>query len=203
MPIFHSPLMCFRFFSPYVNSCTTNRGVLIFSTECCLCGLVHSLLSFPLSGKVLRVWFSEWRCECDAAVSLECVNACKPWRGDGNVRFDCSLLSCAWKAPRALTGFLASTAHPHQCSNLSNGRNGRRTRYNFVSFLCFPLPFEVLVLSIFYLHLAIMDVGYWYESNWLIIFISIHIESIWLQWMFWLLIRLPVNLAKLPGMWSL
>ncbi|ESW35137.1 hypothetical protein PHAVU_001G209900 [Phaseolus vulgaris] len=66
------------------------------------------------------------------SVSLECVNACKLWRGDGSGRFDCSLLSCAWKAPRALTGFLASTAHPpHQCSDLSNGRNGRRNRYNF------------------------------------------------------------------------
>ena len=78
-----------------------------------------------------------------AAVSLECVNACKLWRGDGNGRFDCSLLSSAWKAPRVLTGFLASTAHPHQCSDLSNGRNGRRNRYNFVSFLCFPWRFEV------------------------------------------------------------
>ncbi|KAK7337484.1 hypothetical protein VNO77_18060 [Canavalia gladiata] len=65
------------------------------------------------------------------SVSLECVNACKLWRGDGSGRFDCSLLSCAWKAPRVLTGFLASTAHPHQCSYLSNGRNGRRNRYNF------------------------------------------------------------------------
>ncbi|QCD98252.1 GTP pyrophosphokinase [Vigna unguiculata] len=66
------------------------------------------------------------------SVSLECVNACKLWRGDGSGKFDCSLLSCAWKAPRVLSGFLASTAHPpHQCSDLSNGRNGRRNRYNF------------------------------------------------------------------------
>ncbi|XP_027351830.1 putative GTP diphosphokinase RSH1, chloroplastic isoform X2 [Abrus precatorius] len=65
------------------------------------------------------------------SVSLECVNACKLWRADGNGKFDCSLLSCAWKAPRVLTGFLASTTHPHQCSSLSNGRNGRRNRYNF------------------------------------------------------------------------
>ncbi|KAK7284622.1 hypothetical protein RJT34_19371 [Clitoria ternatea] len=62
------------------------------------------------------------------SVSLECVNACKSWRGDASGRFDCSLLSCAWKAPRVLTGFLASTAHPHHCSN---ERNGRRNRYNF------------------------------------------------------------------------
>ncbi|XP_061365514.1 putative GTP diphosphokinase RSH1, chloroplastic isoform X1 [Gastrolobium bilobum] len=65
------------------------------------------------------------------SVSLECVNVCKLWRGDGSGRYDCSLLSCAWKAPRVLTGFLASTAHPHQCSSLSNWRNGRRNRYNF------------------------------------------------------------------------
>ncbi|KOM39438.1 hypothetical protein LR48_Vigan03g282000 [Vigna angularis] len=66
------------------------------------------------------------------SVSLECVNACKLWRGDGSGKFDCSLLSCAWKAPRVLTGFLASTAHPlHQCSDLYKGRNGRRNRYNF------------------------------------------------------------------------
>ncbi|KAK7259280.1 hypothetical protein RIF29_24882 [Crotalaria pallida] len=65
------------------------------------------------------------------SVSIECVNACKLWRGDGSGRYDCSLLSCAWKAPRVLTGFLASTAHPDQFPSLSNGRNGRRNRYNF------------------------------------------------------------------------
>ncbi|KAG5086905.1 hypothetical protein AAZX31_19G199800 [Glycine max] len=87
------------------------------------------------------------------SVSLECVNACKPWRGDGNVRFDCSLLSCAWKAPRALTGFLASTAHPHQCSNLSNGRNGRRNRYNFgceafsVGGSCHDEPLDIILFE--------------------------------------------------------
>lgn len=75
------------------------------------------------------------------AVSLECVNVCNLWRGDGNGRYDCSLLSCAWKAPRVLTGFLATTAHPHQYS-LLNGPNGRRNRYNFVSFCSFPLAFS-------------------------------------------------------------
>ncbi|KAF7818181.1 putative GTP diphosphokinase RSH1, chloroplastic isoform X1 [Senna tora] len=65
------------------------------------------------------------------SVSLECVNACKLSRGDGSGRYDCSVLSCAWKAPRVLTGFLASTAHPHQCTSLSFGRNGRRNGYNF------------------------------------------------------------------------
>ncbi|KAI4301445.1 hypothetical protein L6164_034723 [Bauhinia variegata] len=65
------------------------------------------------------------------SVPLECVNVCKLSRRDGSGRYDCSVLSCAWKAPRVLTGFLASTAHPSQCSSLSNGRNGRRNRYNF------------------------------------------------------------------------
>ena len=152
----HYSELCLGFYV-FLFECYCSRNAIFhFTAECCLCRLVHSLLSFLLSGRVLRVWFSEWRCECDAAVSLECVNACKPWRGDGNVRFDCSLLSCAWKAPRALTGFLASTAHPHQCSNLSNGRNGRRNRYNFVSFLCFPLPFEVSVLSIWPLGMLVI-----------------------------------------------
>ncbi|XP_024018317.1 putative GTP diphosphokinase RSH1, chloroplastic [Morus notabilis] len=44
-------------------------------------------------------------------------------------------MSCAWKAPRVLTGFFASTAHSPQCSSLlSNARNGRRTRTNFLAF---------------------------------------------------------------------
>ncbi|KAI9080253.1 hypothetical protein K1719_037647 [Acacia pycnantha] len=64
------------------------------------------------------------------SVSLECVNACKFFRGEGSGRYDCSVLSCASKAPRVLTGYLASTAHPQQ-SSLSCGRNGRRNRYNF------------------------------------------------------------------------
>ncbi|KAG2697511.1 hypothetical protein I3760_07G110000 [Carya illinoinensis] len=65
------------------------------------------------------------------SVSLECVNACKSpnWHGSG--RYDCNVLSCAWKAPRILTGFLASTAHPPQCSSPLYGRNGRRCRSNF------------------------------------------------------------------------
>ncbi|KAJ7973001.1 RelA/SpoT family [Quillaja saponaria] len=64
------------------------------------------------------------------SVSLECVNICKLPKGDGSGRYDCSALSCAWKAPRVLTGFLASTAHPTQCPSLSYGRNGRRNGYN-------------------------------------------------------------------------
>ncbi|XP_030486491.2 putative GTP diphosphokinase RSH1, chloroplastic isoform X1 [Cannabis sativa] len=67
------------------------------------------------------------------SVSLECVNICKLPKGDGSGRYDCNFLSCAWKAPRVLTGFLASTAHPPTCSLLSYARNGRRTRINFMS----------------------------------------------------------------------
>ncbi|KAF5931402.1 hypothetical protein HYC85_032275 [Camellia sinensis] len=62
------------------------------------------------------------------SVSVECVNICNFWKGDtsgSSSRYDCSVLSCAWKAPRALTGFLASTAHPH-CSASSPYRRTRR-----------------------------------------------------------------------------
>lgn len=46
-------------------------------------------------------------------VSVKCVNVCKLWNGgDVSGRYDCSLFTCAWKAPRALTGFLASTPAP-------------------------------------------------------------------------------------------
>ncbi|CAL5433351.1 unnamed protein product [Camellia sinensis] len=66
------------------------------------------------------------------SVSVECVNICKFSKGDGSGRYDCSVLSCAWKAPRALTGFLASTAHPH-CSLSPYGRTGRR---NHIKCIC-------------------------------------------------------------------
>ncbi|KAL4603556.1 hypothetical protein ACB092_10G132200 [Castanea dentata] len=68
------------------------------------------------------------------SVSVECVNLCKFSKWDGSGRYDCSFLSCAWKAPRVLTGFLASTAHPPQCSLLSHCRNGRRSRNNSLAF---------------------------------------------------------------------
>ena len=71
----------------------------------------------------------------DFAVSVECVNICKFSIGDGSGRYDCSVLSCAWKAPRALTGFLASTAHPSQCSTSPYGRTRRRSHITCVSFL--------------------------------------------------------------------
>ena len=44
------------------------------------------------------------------------MKVCKLQNGDVAGRFDCSMLSCASKAPRVLTGFLASTAHPPQAS---------------------------------------------------------------------------------------
>nr|XP_043635587.1 putative GTP diphosphokinase RSH1, chloroplastic isoform X2 [Erigeron canadensis] len=43
---------------------------------------------------------------------VECVKLCKYTKGGGSGtgKGDCSPISCAWKAPRALTGLLASTA---------------------------------------------------------------------------------------------
>lgn len=75
------------------------------------------------------------------AVPVECLNICKLLsKGDGSGRYECSVLSCAWKAPRVLTGFLASTAHPSpQCSSFLCGRNGRRKQFKSVSsFLHLP-----------------------------------------------------------------
>ncbi|KAG7018004.1 putative GTP diphosphokinase RSH1, chloroplastic [Cucurbita argyrosperma subsp. argyrosperma] len=59
-----------------------------------------------------------------------CVNICKFSKGEGGGRYDCSVLSCAWKAPRVLTGFLASTTHSPQCSSFLYSRNGKRSRIN-------------------------------------------------------------------------
>ena len=76
--------------------------------------------------------------DCDGRFSefvvyLECVNICKFSKGDGSGRYDCSILSCAWKAPRVLTGFLASTTHSLQCSSILYSKNGKRSRINSVS----------------------------------------------------------------------
>lgn len=61
--------------------------------------------------------------EMAMSVSVECVNICKFRKGEGNGKYDCSVTSCASKAPRALTGFLATTAH----SSVSTcGPRGRR-----------------------------------------------------------------------------
>ncbi|TYI51063.1 hypothetical protein E1A91_D12G149200v1 [Gossypium mustelinum] len=62
------------------------------------------------------------------SVSLECVNICKLTKAEGSGRFDCSVLSCASKAPRVLTGFLASTANPSQSSSFADARHRRRNR---------------------------------------------------------------------------
>ncbi|GAB4829946.1 Putative GTP diphosphokinase rsh1, chloroplastic [Ancistrocladus abbreviatus] len=67
------------------------------------------------------------------SVSVECVNICNLSRGGGGGegcgnwrQQDCSILSCAWKAPRALTGTLASTTHSPHSSSLSSRRIRRR-----------------------------------------------------------------------------
>ena len=84
----------------------------------------------------------------DFAVSVECVNVCKFSKGDGSGRYDCSVLSCAWKAPRVLTGFLASTAHSPQCSLSSCAESGRKNRIIFVSFPSCPRITAILDLFV-------------------------------------------------------
>ncbi|KAL3634764.1 hypothetical protein CASFOL_021818 [Castilleja foliolosa] len=56
-------------------------------------------------------------------MSMECLNICKLWKGDFSGKYDCNILSCALKAPRVLTGFLASTAHPPQSYGCRARRN--------------------------------------------------------------------------------
>ncbi|KAI3682765.1 hypothetical protein L1987_82999 [Smallanthus sonchifolius] len=58
------------------------------------------------------------------SVPVECVSICKFSKGDGSRRYDCSVVSCAWKAPRVLTGFLATTALHGQ--NDGNSHPARR-----------------------------------------------------------------------------
>ncbi|KAI3460786.1 hypothetical protein Pfo_017449 [Paulownia fortunei] len=62
------------------------------------------------------------------SVSVECVNICKFWKGDVSGKYDYGMLSCASKAPRVLTGFLASTAHPPQACGRIMRRNSIRCR---------------------------------------------------------------------------
>ncbi|GER34695.1 Guanosine-3',5'-bis(Diphosphate) 3'-pyrophosphohydrolase [Striga asiatica] len=57
------------------------------------------------------------------SVSVECVNVCKLWKGDVSGKYECSMLSCASRAPRVLTGFMASTAHPPQPCGSIGRRN--------------------------------------------------------------------------------
>ncbi|KAI3449450.1 hypothetical protein Pfo_006115 [Paulownia fortunei] len=63
------------------------------------------------------------------SVSIGSVNICESWKGDVSGKYDCSILSCASKAPRALTGFLASTARPPQA-------RGRIVRRNHIPYRC-------------------------------------------------------------------
>ncbi|CAL4939288.1 unnamed protein product [Urochloa decumbens] len=69
------------------------------------------------------------------ASSLECVSSCRAasWKGGGRP-YECSVLSCAWNAPRALTGALASTAQCSSCGHAEAGggwrRRGRSRRSN-------------------------------------------------------------------------
>uniref|UniRef100_A0A2P2MT57 Putative GTP diphosphokinase RSH1, chloroplastic n=1 Tax=Rhizophora mucronata TaxID=61149 RepID=A0A2P2MT57_RHIMU len=65
------------------------------------------------------------------SVWVECVNIWKLPQGDGGGRHDCNVLSCAWKAPRVLTGLLASTACPAKFSSSLYVRNGRRNRFSY------------------------------------------------------------------------
>ncbi|KAK3147292.1 hypothetical protein QOZ80_3BG0280570 [Eleusine coracana subsp. coracana] len=63
-----------------------------------------------------------------SASSLECVSSCRAasWKGGGRP-YECSVLSCAWNAPRALTGALASTTQCSSCSH-TEARGGWRRR---------------------------------------------------------------------------
>ncbi|XP_074268400.1 putative GTP diphosphokinase RSH1, chloroplastic [Silene latifolia] len=71
------------------------------------------------------------------SVSVECVSVCKlkPWRGGGGGGGgDCSVYSCAWKAPRVLTGSLASTTQCSLSSSSSLFSSGQRiNRYRYRS----------------------------------------------------------------------
>ncbi|CAM0873115.1 unnamed protein product [Alopecurus aequalis] len=63
------------------------------------------------------------------ASSLECVSSCRSsWKvgGGGGRPYECSVLSCAWNAPRALTGALASTTQCSSCSHAEGLGGGRR-----------------------------------------------------------------------------
>lgn len=78
------------------------------------------------------------------------MNICKFPKGEGSGRYDCSAISCAGKVPRALTGFLASTAHPSQCY----GRTGRR---NCISVSLFVLKFITSDFSFAFLSVHLLQ----------------------------------------------
>ncbi|KAL3360251.1 hypothetical protein AABB24_016643 [Solanum stoloniferum] len=120
------------------------------------------------------------------SVSIECVNICKSWKGDVSGRLECSVLSCAWKAPRALTGLLASTAHPSQCSSTPFGRYGRRDRlrrcrcYTSDMDECYPVeilrgvPSSMLLLSASSKWRLCCSLSFYSES-----YVEISPESLW------------------------
>jgi len=84
-----------------------------------------------------------------AASSLECVSSCRAtsWKGGGRP-YECSVLSCAWNAPRALTGALASTAQCSSCGHAEAGggwrRRGRSRRSNNLVRRCCSLAVSVI-----------------------------------------------------------
>lgn len=78
-----------------------------------------------------------WMCFSNFVVSVECVSLCNFSKGNGSGRHDCSVFSCAWKAPRALTGSLASTAHSSQYSSWASGPTARRIQLQSVSIVSF------------------------------------------------------------------
>ncbi|KAL6593886.1 hypothetical protein ACP70R_048787 [Stipagrostis hirtigluma subsp. patula] len=65
-----------------------------------------------------------------SASSLECVSSCgaASRKGGGGRPYECSVLSCAWNAPRALTGALASTAQCSSCGHAEAAGGGWRRR---------------------------------------------------------------------------
>lgn len=77
------------------------------------------------------------------SVSVECVSICKYPKGDGSGRYDCSPIPCAWKAPRALTGLLASTANS-SALHVQSGRKIRRGHRCEAADMRARLSFEAL-----------------------------------------------------------
>lgn len=64
------------------------------------------------------------------SVSFEAVNVCKVIKLDTGSRSECSILSCAWKAPRVLSGSFASTTQSRPSSADGDGlrKAGGRNR---------------------------------------------------------------------------
>nr|XP_043609294.1 putative GTP diphosphokinase RSH1, chloroplastic isoform X2 [Erigeron canadensis] len=97
------------------------------------------------------------------SMSVECVNICKFPKGDGSSRYDCSVISCAWKAPRALTGCLASTAHSSAFLHGHNDANrcevaGKRSWLSSEASDVYP-PRKFLRSSLLQLHCRKWAVG--------------------------------------------